>query len=228
MTESPATDRSQDDGVGWWPAIIAGSLLLAAFGFVCCGVSTYVLFQKRTELAARTLQGHTIPTVEQSQLPPEEKRQINQILSQVVADAESGRLENWQASGVMNRLTRIPLLEWGDLTAVEELIASHDGFDPQQQADAKQQLSRLRQAIQKDLASIFDVDSVLAPVLVEDQSLRGQRLRSNISKELLAEVVLRAQLIADRCKIEDRMFAQPSIVEIVRSAVSAGTTAGAM
>lgn len=222
-----ATPDQQDEGVGWLPAVLAFGLLLTAALFVCCGVSTYFLYQKRVELAARTLSGHTIPTVEQSQLDPEDKQAITKILNQVVQDAESGRLENWQASGVMNRLTTLPILEWGDLAAVEALIQQDEGFDDAAKQEAVKQFSRLRHDIARGLATTFELNDVVSPVLVEDQSLRGRRLASAPTTEQLQDVVTRASLVADRDQVEDRVMPPSSIVKLVRQEVEAGKTEGA-
>ncbi|QEG42330.1 hypothetical protein [Roseimaritima ulvae] len=225
--ENAAGDAdSQDDGVGWLPAVLAFGLLLTAALFVCCGVSTYFLYQKRVELAARTLSGHTIPTIEQSQLEPEDKQAIVEMLGRVVEDAEAGRLENWQAGGVMNRLTRIPILEWGDLAAVEALIQSDSGFDEPAKQEAVTQIKRLRQAITTGTATSFDINEVVAPVLVEDQSLRGRSLASSPTTEQLQEVVTRARLVADRDQVSGRPRSQPSIVELVQREIEAGRIEG--
>jgi len=227
--DQPASDGAAEapaEGVGWLPAILAFSLLLTACMFVCCGVTTYMLYQKRTELAARTLSGHTIPSVDQSQLDPADKQQINAMLGEVVADAEAGRLENWQASGVMNRLTRIPLLEWGDLAAIEAMIQADDAFDAEEKAEAEKHLSRLRQSIAMDKSTIFDVGEVLAPVLLKDESLRGRRLKNDPSQEELLEVIYRARLIGERDGLEDRKFPDQSITAIVRDAIQRGRTEG--
>ena len=56
-TENSAVTQEDNQGPGWLPALMAGSVILGIAGFICCGVSTWVLFQKRTELAVRTLRG---------------------------------------------------------------------------------------------------------------------------------------------------------------------------
>lgn len=221
-------DAQSDEGVGWLPAILAGSLLLAALLFVCCGVTTWMLFQKRVELAGRTLAGSTIPTIEQSQLRPESKRQLVDQLRAVVDDAESGRLEQWQAGGIMNRLTRIPILEWGDLDALQRIVANRSSLTEEEREEAVREFSRLRLAIQQDSASIYDVAEVLEPVLVEDSSLRGRRLDDDLSDEQLREVILRARLVADRCKIPDQQVMHDSIVTIVGEAIAAGRSEGSL
>ncbi|WP_153557350.1 hypothetical protein [Roseimaritima sediminicola] len=219
-------DEDADEGVGWMPAVLASCLLLTIAMFVCCGVSTYFLFQQRVELASRTLRGHTIPTVAQSQLDPEEKQAVTRLLEQVADDAESGRLENWQASGVMNRLTRIPLLQWGDLEAIETHLEADPELDEAARAGALKDLSRLRHAILQGTVTSFDVNEVLAPVLVDDDSLRGQRLITAPDTETLHEVVVRARLLADREQVADRQMPAESIVPLLEAEIEAGKSEG--
>ena len=61
----PGTETVRDEqGPGWLPALMAGGVLLGIFGFIFCGVSTWVLFQKRTQLAIRALKGAYVTELE--------------------------------------------------------------------------------------------------------------------------------------------------------------------
>ena len=89
---------------------------------------------------------------------------------------QRGKLEDWQSAGVMQRLQRLPVLQWGDLQAVQAFIV--ESGDEQEVADAKLQFDRLRLAVADGRATSFDFVEVLSPVQVKDPS-RPQRAESH-------------------------------------------------
>lgn len=232
MSGTPATSDSSiapsgeaDEGPGCFPAFMAiGALLLMAM-FISCGFATWYIFQQRTELAMRTLRGDVIPTVRESGMRPEEKAEVISVLEQVVADGESGRLEDWQSSGIMERLIKAPLMQWGDLEMLEALILAHDQFSAEEKAVASRQFSRLKRAVELGEAGAVDVNDVLSPVLEDSRPDMLPKLDRKSSVEELRDAVQRAKLIADRSKIPDQDF-EVSIAKIIRREVEQGKTVG--
>lgn len=223
----PSADPAKDEGPGWMPAILAGGLLILMAFFICCGVSTAYLWTQRGELAVRTLRGHTIPMIEQSQLPPEEKQSINGLLGDVSDQIASGRLENWQVSGIMSRLQLLPLAEWGDLAAVEALIRASDAWSEEEKENVAREFSRLRHAVAIGEATSVDLHDVLEPVRRESpQAASGAEIVANPTERQLGEVVKRARLVSERLQIEDRTFADVSLSTIIRKQIEAGRTEG--
>lgn len=214
-----------DEGPGCFPAVLAASSLLLMLFFIGCAIGTWFLFQKRTEIAVRTLRSDVIPEVQQSNLPQEEKAIIIPMLQQVVEDGESGELENWQASGIMQRLVRSPILEWGDLLAVEAMIEGHRSMSEQHRNEAKRQLSRLQRAVELREATSVDMHDVLEPVLKEAAPGSHQRLDRAADADALREVAQRARLVADRGNIPDRNF-QVQLSDIIRREIEAGRQTG--
>lgn len=213
----PAAD--QDDGPGWLPAILAGSLLMGIVGFLFCAFSTWVLFQQRTDFAVRTLRGSLIPELEQSRLDPEQKQAVVNRIDELADQLESGRYEQWQAAGVMQRLQRLPVLQWGELAAVET-FAVKQGGDLADRAEL--QFSRLRRAVELGDVTSFDVEDVLKPVLIVDQNAsNGRRLREPLDAESVAEVIQRAELLADRSDVPDQSY-QVELDPLLRRAIEAG------
>lgn len=218
-------DQAVDEGPGCFPAVIAGSAILLMLFFIGCGISTWYLFQQRTELAVRALRSDVIPEVQQSSLPPEEKAAVVQMLEQVVADGESGQLENWQSSGIMERLVRSPILEWGNLVAVEAMVENSEAFSEEERQHAKRQFSRLKQAVEQNEATAVDFHDVLLPVLSEAEPGKRRRLVRDIDAEQLREVVHRAEMVADRSRIPDQDF-DVRLSEIIRREIEAGREVG--
>lgn len=226
-TAAGSSADEADEGPGCFPAVLAASALLLMLFFIGCAIGTWFLFQKRTEIAVRTLRSDVIPEVQQSSLPQEEKELILPMLQQVIADGESGELENWQASGIMQRLVRSPILAWGDTIAVEAMIDQNPSFSEEERNDAKRQLARLRRAVELGEATSVDMHDVLEPVLKEAASGARQRLNRAADAEALREVAERARLVADRGNVPDQDF-RVRLSDIVRREIEAGRQTGGL
>lgn len=202
---------------------MAGTLLLGIMGFVCCGVSTWVLFQQRTEFAVRTLRGSYLPALQQSWLEPAEKKAVVDRIEALASELETGQYENWQSAGVMQRLQRLPVLQWGELAAVEGYVRKSD--DPQKDWSLMQ-LSRLRRAVELDKVTSFDFEDVLKPVLVSDDNApSGRRMIQPLPDEGVVEVVQLAELVADRSDVPEKMF-DVQIDQIIRREIETGLSEG--
>jgi hypothetical protein len=229
--ETEASDRehdveADDEGPGWMPAILAGTLLMGIVGFIVCAFSTWVLFQKRTEFAIRTLKGSYVLQLEQSLLDPESKSAVVKEIKGLIADLERGKYENWQAAGIMQRLQRLPVIQWGELQAIEAFLKKEAGDE---QAGQIEQLSRLRRAVEMGMVTSFDVEDVLQPVRLPDpNAATGSQLVQPLSKEQVSEVVHRARLAADRAAVPNQHFDGIRIESIVRSEIERGASEGSL
>ncbi|MDA8744076.1 hypothetical protein N9N28_05535 [Rubripirellula amarantea] len=214
-----------DDGPGCMPAILAATALTGILGFVLCGFTTWVLFQKRTEMAVRTLRNAYVPELEQSLLDPDSKQGVIKQIKQLIGDMERGKYEDWQSAGVMQRLQRLPVLQWGDLQAVESFIAKAGSKD--QATEAKRQFDRLRLAVRDGRATSFDFYDVLKPAQVDDPSAStGRRVMSPLKLEPALEVVPLARLLADREQVTADPTENVSIEAIVKAEIEAGLKDG--
>jgi hypothetical protein len=216
--------EADDEGPGWMPAILAGTLLMGIVGFIVCAFSTWILFQKRTEFAIRTLKGSYVLQLEQSLLDPESKSTVVKEIKGLIADLERGKYENWQAAGIMQRLQRLPVIQWGELQAIEAFLKKEAGDE---QAGQIEQLSRLRRAVELGMVTSFDVEDVLQPVRRPDpNAATGSQLVQPLNKEQVSQVVHRARLAADRAAVPNQHFDGIRIESIVRSEIERGASEG--
>jgi hypothetical protein len=224
------------------PAILAATALLGILGFLFCAVSTWYLFQQRTELAIRTLRGSYLADLEQSLLEPGSKLAVVEEISALAADLERGKYEDWQAAGILQRLQRLPVIQWGELQAVqahlrtasasehrgaagEDLAAS--GSAGSQNAQHATQLTRLQRAVELGKVTAFDFEDVLQPARRAQPGSRwGHELAVPLSPAAVDEVVLRARLVADRALVPDQSFEGIRIETIVRREIELGAREG--
>lgn len=229
MTETPETDapqtqpQSDDQGPGCLPAILAATALMGIIGFVVCAFSTWLLFQKRTELAVRTLRGAYIAEIEQSLLDPRSKKAVATEVETLVEDLEAGKYENWQAAGIMQRLQRLPVIQWGELQAIEAFLQKRAAGEA---SDGLRQISRVKRAVELGNVTSFDFQDVLQPVREADDSPRGYSLIRPLQQKQVDEVIHRARLLADRAEIPDERFDDVKIDAIVRREIERGAREG--
>lgn len=229
-TRSEDQRHPDDEGPGWMPAVLAGTLLMGICGFVFCAFSTWILFQKRTEFAIRTLRGSYITEIEQSLLDPDTKSEVVKEIETLASDMESGKYEDWQAAGVLQRLQRLPVLQWGELQAIDSFLRKRvadqeaAGESTEEETEALKQLSRLRRAVELGKSTSFEFEDVLLPVRVSDGS--GHRLAQPLTMESVRDVVHRARLASDQAQIPDRRFDKVLIQSIVRREIERGASEG--
>jgi len=219
------TEALEPQGPGCLPAILAATVLMGIVLFVMFGFSAWLIFQKRGDLAARTLRGTIIPELEQSRLDPAEKKSVIDQLTELADDLEAQRYENWQAGGIMQRLINAPLMRWGDLQAVSAWAATNLPED--QREDARKHLSRFCRAVELDRAVARDIHDVLAPVATPENAGGFVQLRSDLNVADVSEVIQRAKLVADRAEVPDQLFDAVSLSQVVRRQIEAGGRDGA-
>jgi hypothetical protein len=170
------------------------------------------------------VRGDVIPNVEQGLLRPETKAQVVDELSSFADDLERGEFENWQASGAMTRLIRVPIYQWGEIQAIEAFLEKNQDAS---YSDSIKQLSRLQRAVQMGQAVAIDFENVLEPARVDDpRGPTGKALRQPLDLESVAKVVERAKLVADRSEVPDERFENIHLESIVRDEIKQGISIG--
>lgn len=212
-----------DEGPGCMPAILAATVLMGIVGFVTCAFMTWLIYEKRDVLAIRTLRGSFIPAVEQSLLEPDEKTSTVNMLDEFADELERGQMEGWQISGVMQRIERLPILEWGQIRRVEAFVdANPDDFE----TDASVQFDRLRAGVAAgDIVSI-DFTHILSPVLQPETVGDNAALVETLTVDAVKDVVQRARLVADRADVVESPKSDTGIDTLVRRQIEAGIKDG--
>jgi len=218
-------DSRKPEGPGCLPAVLAATLLLGMVLFITFGFSAWLIFQKRGELAVRTLRATVIPELEQSRLAPEDKQAVVAELSTLADDIDQGMYENWQAGGIMQRLITSPLMRWADLLTVQRWAAAN--LPAAQAEDAERQISRFFRAVELDRVVARDIHDVLAPVSSKQDANGFVQLRSDLQAEDVLEAAQRAKLVADRAEVPEQTFAPVALPDYVRRQIEIGRRDGA-
>lgn len=192
--------------------------------FITFGFAGYLIFQKRGDLAARTIRGTIISELEQSRLEPATKQQVIERLLTLADDIESKKLENWQAGGVMNRIIRSPLLRWGDLQAIDAWAATN--LPQSEYAEFHKQITRFFRAAELDRAIASDLQDILLPVTSGDPREMLGRLKTDLVDNEVREVAVRARIVADRAEVPDQVFEDVSLPRMIERLIELGAREG--
>ncbi|KLU02780.1 putative transmembrane protein [Rhodopirellula islandica] len=223
-SSSRSTSTPEQQEPGCMPIAIACTLLMGIVSFVFCGVTTWVLFQKRTEVAVRTLVGY-VDVIEQSLLPPDEKKSVIEQLETTIKEMRAEDYPQERASAVMQRLVRLPIPQYGELDVIDAFI--QDNFDDAERDDGLKQISRLRRAIERGKATVIDVNDVLLPTTqVDTTHPLGRVLKQPLAADEIRDVVERAKLVGDRDDLADQFFERKPIDEILKRELTAAVDQG--
>jgi hypothetical protein len=162
--------------------------------------------------------------LEQSRLGEEEKLKVIGQLKTLADDLDAGLYENWQASGIMQRLIESPMMRWGDFATIDVWI--DERLPEGERAAAHQELSRFRRAAELDLANSRDAYDVLGPVAGVENAVGFTELKGEPTEEELRKVIERAKLIGDRAKVATGVEHRVSLAEIISRLIEVGRREG--
>lgn len=227
-SELPEDGVSEQQGPGCMPAVIAGAALMGIVGFITCALMTWLIFQKRTELAIRTLEGAYVPQVEQSLLDPVTKQEVLEEIKVVIEDMKEGQYEDWQSAGIMQSLQKLPVIQWGELQALEESIqeAPQELLSETNKTVAINNLQKIKLAVKQGKVFSFDFEDVLEPIRKpSNTSPSGYVIEFPLQDDGMLEAIRRIQLLADRSTITSKEIEVVNISEVVRDQIKSAATA---
>ena len=224
-TKDSETDPREDDqGPGCMPAMVAAAALMGIIGFITCALLTWVIFGKRTEMAVRTLEGSLIPMLEQSLLDPTSKQEVIQEMTVLAENMKANQYENWQSAAIMQRLQKLPILQWGELQSLEQSIRASNEFDHGEREAALATVQRVKIAVKQHKVFSFDFEDILDPIRQpSNSSLTGFIPKSPLDVDSMREAIRRAELLANRAEVKNSNGDQNvRISEILRGEIQAG------
>ena len=192
------------DAVGCFPAVMAASVLMGIAMFITFAFATWLIFQKRGDLAVRTIRATIVSELEQSRLDAKTKSEVISQLRFLADDIEAGRVEDKQAVNVLQQLLQSPLLRWGDLTALDEWVKANGSAD--EAASFHRDCTRFFRAAELGKANAADLQDILAPVSEAPPGAYLYKLKTEIEPADWAEVQTRCRIIAKRAEVPDQVF----------------------
>ena len=226
-------DPVLDEGPGWLPAIMAGTVLMGIFGFIFCGVSTWYLWSQRTVIATRTIRDSYLIELEQSQLDVETKQAVMGEVETLADDLAGGRYDDWQSAAILQRLQRLPVLQWGQLQAVRnryvERYLNLDLDSDRSKLEAiDRNIARLFAAVDRKKITSLDFQRILEPAVeVRPNDPSMVALKDDLSQRICEGVFDRIEIMVDEFKIGDENLPPVDVKRLVTEAINDGATKGA-
>ncbi len=156
---SSAPEARGTDSVGCFPAVMAASVLMGIVMFLTFAFAAWVIFQKRGDLAIRTIRATIVSELEQSRLDAKTKSEVISQLRFLADDIEGGRISDKQAVNVLQQLLQSPLMRWGDLTALDEWVKAN--ATAEQSEAFHRDCTRFFRAAELDKANAADLQDIL-------------------------------------------------------------------
>lgn len=199
------------------PALLVICILLLAAGCAFCAFAAFFSFSDQPALAEKGITRQLIPWVEQSNLKPDDKRQILDSLHDCVEQVRSRTLTSKQLSRLKNALEDNPVLLWG---TVEEVLAQLDTStltDVEKEAAHRVVQRLLRSAAERKL-SRNDLEYTLAECVRGRADGMGIETVNPLSPEQFREFIKRAEKMAESGKIPNEPY-EKSIPEVFRGLI---------
>ena len=105
-SDSHTPEQVQIESAGCLPAILAATALMGMVLFISFGFAGYLIFQKRGDLAVRSLRGTLATELEQSRLDPQTKQAVIERLNRLADDIENHLRLVSTASGTISSVWR--------------------------------------------------------------------------------------------------------------------------
>jgi hypothetical protein len=197
------TEKLPEPSMG--PACLVIVILMLAAGSAFCAFSSFFMFSDQHKLAERGITEALMPWIEQSQLAPQDKREILASLEDLLVQVRSRELTSRQLSRLKNALEDNPVLLWG---VVEGVLAQGPaaGLNATEQMAAERVAQRLLRAAAERRLSRNDLEFTLQPAVRNRTDNLGIEPQVPLAAPELREFIKRAEAMADNYKIPDEPY----------------------
>lgn len=212
------------DAVGCFPAVMAASVLMGIVMFITFAFAAWVIFQKRGDLASRTVRATIVSELEQSRLDAKTKSELITELRNFADDIDAARVSDKQAVDVLQKLLQSPMLRWGDLAALDDWVKANATAD--QSAAFHRDCTRFFRAAELEKANAADLQDILAPASETSPGVYLSKLKANIEPADWAEVQTRCRIVAERAEVPDQVFDDVLLTRIIQRYIDSASVDG--
>lgn len=182
--------------------------------------------------AAMGIKAGTEATVNESDLPAEQKQRIIASINKVADDFKSGAVTTDQMGKIMEEIAKGPLLPVGVVFAAEEKYLKPSGLTQEEKDAGKRTTQRFARAIFERKFSDEEVHKILEPVSQGNLTIsnsgkpidanRNFQLKDKVNDAELRDFLARAKAKADEKQIPDEEF-QVNIADELDKAIKKAT-----
>ncbi len=140
--------------------------------------------------------------IESSDLPPQEKAEVQEQVERVAKAFRDGKISNKQAAAVVKKVVESPLMPALAVTTVDRTYFDRSALRDQEKADGRKTLHRFARGVFDGKIDDHGLDAVLAHVADRSQDGRWE-LRSKVSDDDLRAALSEAKTQADAAAIPE-------------------------
>lgn len=201
-TFDPYGDALPERRRSWLSTCLMGCLIVAIVGVVLAGIAAYWIAQNWRGWTARILSEGINQSIDQSDLPPEEKQQIKVQVNRVADAFRDKRISNDQMGQLFEELMESPILAIFVVQAAEAKYIDPSGLNEEEKADARVTIQRFTRGAVEGKIDQVSVDAALGNI-ADPQENGGWQLRDRVTDAELRAFVAVAKAEADKANIPE-------------------------
>jgi hypothetical protein len=186
-------------------AIGCGIAALVAVILIC--VTVWYVVANFKNFASDLATTAITQTVQNAQIPQDQKQRIIARVRQLNTDFKDGRVTLDQVTAIADALANGPILHVGSVLFVDAHYLQPSSLSDQEKTDGRRSLERLARGVFEKTIDPKKLDTVMEPVTEPDPKKPGSRvLKQNPSPDDLREFLKRAKAEADAAGVPDEAW----------------------
>jgi hypothetical protein len=184
----------------WLSTCLFGCLIVAVIFVVLAGIAAYWISQNWRGWTARVLSEGINQSIDQSDLPPQEKDEIKVQVRRVADAFRNKQISNEQMGQLLQELMESPILSIFIVQAAEAKYLDPSGLNEGEKAEARITIQRFTRGAIEDKIDQPSVDAALDHI-ADPQENGGWQLRDQVSDDELRAFLAVAKGEADKAEI---------------------------
>ncbi|MEX0610704.1 MAG: hypothetical protein WD738_14775 [Pirellulales bacterium] len=186
-----------------WTTCLIGCLVIVVVAVLLFAAAASWVWRNWRDLTAIGATEMMNQVVENTELPPEERREINVEIGRVADAFREGKLSYEQMMRIVREVANSPLLPLFVVSAVDKHYFERSGLSAEEKAEGRRTLQRFVRGAVDHKIDQQAVDAVLAQ-FAERQGNGNWQLRERVSDAELRAALAEAKRAADAAKIPEQ------------------------
>jgi hypothetical protein len=186
----------------WLSTCLFGCLIMAGIGVVLTAIAAYWIAQNWRNWTARVLSDGINQSIDQSDLPPQEKQEIKVQVNRVADAFRNKKISNDQIKVLFQELVESPILAAFIVQAAEEKYLNPSGLSDDEKAEARITIQRFTRGAVEGKIDQASADAAIENI-ADPQENGGWKLRERVTDAELRAFLAAAKAEADKANIPE-------------------------
>jgi hypothetical protein len=186
----------------WLSTCLFGCLIIVVIGVVLTAIAAYWIARNWRDWTARVVSDGVNQSIDQSDLPPQEKEEIKVQVNRVADAFRNKKISNEQLQVFFQELSESPILSAFIVQAAEEKYLDPSGLSDEEKAEARITIQRFTRGAVEGKIDQASVDAAVQHI-ADPQEKGGWQLREHVTDAELRAFLAAAKAEADKATIPD-------------------------